>query len=326
MEKLKNGYMLRSQLFAEGGAGGSAGAAGGDGGTAAEGANAGAQEQGTGKRQKRNPLADVQYGIQDAGEGAPVAGEQKEQGAEQPAEESFDELIKGKYKQDFERRVQGIIADRLKNSRGAQERLDSINPILAMLAGKYGVDASDPGKMDLKALQEAIENDDDLYREAALQNGRDVETEKQIQQLKRQRDQLQAQERQRYEQSQTEQHFQRMVQQGEQLKQLYPGFDLMAELQNPAFMRLTSPGAGVDVKTAYEVIHKDEIMQQGMAYAAQQGAQRVARAVQSQQSRPTEPGMGGRTPSGVKQDPAALKKQDFQEILRRAKDGERIKF
>ena len=80
MEKLDTGYHFKAQLFGEGGGAGAgaAGSAASGSGTAEGSADAGAQEMGPGKRQKKNPLADVQYGIQ-AEEAAPAAGEQEQQ-------------------------------------------------------------------------------------------------------------------------------------------------------------------------------------------------------------------------------------------------------
>ena len=48
-------------------------------------------------------------------------------------------------------------------------------------------------------------------------------------------------------------------QQGEQLKQQYPSFDLDREAQNPEFLRLLRSGVPVD--HAFKLLHMDEIMQ-----------------------------------------------------------------
>ena len=108
---------LRLQMFAEGGDGSAAGAA-------EAGAQAGVQPESPApenKRQKRNPLQNVKYGRQLPEQ---QAEEQQQDAQAQVASaqtESFDELIHGKYKQDFDARVQAIVQDRLKNSKRSDE-------------------------------------------------------------------------------------------------------------------------------------------------------------------------------------------------------------
>ena len=55
----------------------------------------------------------------------------------QAQEESFESLIEGKYKQDFQKRVQGIVRDRLK---GQKQQLDRLTPVLDTLGQLYGVE------------------------------------------------------------------------------------------------------------------------------------------------------------------------------------------
>jgi hypothetical protein len=101
----------------------------------------------------------------------------------------------------------------------------------------------------------------------------------------------------------------------------------MTELKNPAFARLTAPGVGIDVQTAYETVHLADIKAQGMQYAAQQTAQRMANAVRSNSMRPVENGLNGaQSASTVKSDPRNLTRADRAEIRRRVANGEKIVF
>ena len=95
---------------------------------------------------------------------------------------SFEELIKGKYKNDFDDRVQNIVQNRVKNIKTYEEQMQELSPALEVLAEKYGVD--DPG--DIKSLVDAITNDDELYEEEAEERGIDVETLKHIKHIERQ--------------------------------------------------------------------------------------------------------------------------------------------
>ena len=148
-------YALNLQLFAEGGAG--------DGGTgAAEGttgvnAVAAVQQKGS-----KNPLADVKYGIQDdSAQTAPV--QDTADVVETPdRNKEFEKLIKGEYKDLYDAKIQDTIQRRLKSTRETVEKYEALTPTLEMLAKKYGVDVA-----DIKALNQAIEEDDSYYEEEA---------------------------------------------------------------------------------------------------------------------------------------------------------------
>jgi hypothetical protein len=318
------------QLFADGGAGagsgaGTGGAAGGDGGMAAAAGTEIAQaEQRSPARSKRreNPLANVTYGRQaePAKQTDAAAQDQTEQ---QDTAESFEDLIKGRFKGDFESRVQGILQDRLKGSR---EREAKVAPILERIAQKYGMDTADMASLDLDALTEAIDSDASQYEQEAMEKGMDVETLMKVKKLERMEAVQQREAEQKRQQAEIEQHLQGMIRQGEEVKKLYPGFDLQAELQNPAFVRLTAPGVGVDVRTAYEVVHRDEMRGAEMQFAAQKSAQRIAASVQANGRRPAENGAQGGAAAMNKSDPTKLSKEDRAEIRRRVRNGEKIVF
>ncbi len=311
---LKNHIWL--QLFADGGAG--AGADGGDGGTAAAAGEATQAEQRLPARGKRreNPLANVVYGKQpQAQQEIPAQTDAAEQEGSEKAE-SFEELISGRYKADFEARMQGIIQDRL---RGSREREAKTAPIIEQVARRYGMDAK-AADFDLAALSDAISGDMSQYESEAAEKGLDVETVAKLHKLET----MQEQERARTEQGRIQSHLEGMLRQGEQLKATYPNFDLEAELKNPQFVRLTAPGVGVDVKTAYEVVHADELRSQMMQFTAQKAAQKVTASVAANSRRPAENGMSGSAGAVHKSDPSTFTKADRAEIRRRVANGEKI--
>ena len=318
------------QLFADGGAGagsgaGTGGAAGGNGSTAAAaGTEVTQAEQRSPARSKRreNPLANVTYGRQ-AEPAKQTDAATQDQTEQQDTAENFEDLIKGRFKGDFESRVQGILQDRLKGSR---EREAKVTPILERLAQRYGMDTADMANLDLDALTEAIDSDASQYEQEALEKGMDVETLMKVKKLERIEAVQQREAEQRRQQAEIEQHLQGMIQQGEEVKKLYPGFDLQVELQNPAFVRLTAPGVGVDVRTAYEVVHRDEMRGAEMLFAAQKSAQRIAASVQANGRRPAENGTQSGAAATSKSDPSKLKLADFAEIKRRIAKGEKITF
>ena len=205
--------------------GGDGGAAGGDTGvSAASDAAVQAQEE---RRAKRNPLAQVQYGRQEGTE---------EQDAAAPPEEDRQtrwKKAREEFSAEFGQDVQNIVQNRLKNAKQSEETLRKLGPALQQLAGRYGIEPD-----DYDGLIAHITDDDSLYEEEALQRGIPVETMKQIKQLEARQAQMERQQQEAEQEQAFQAHFQRLVQQAEQLRQTFPNFDLMTELQNPTAMSI----------------------------------------------------------------------------------------
>jgi hypothetical protein len=288
--------MLSLQLFGEG-AGGAAGAAG-DGGTAqGQGVTAGAASQQTGVT-------------------APTPEVQKTDAADLNAE--FEALIKGKYKEQYDSRMQSTIQNRLKGHKETVEKYNSLAPTLEILGKKYGVDAS-----DIKALNEAIEADDSYFEQDALEAGMSVEQFKEFRKIQRENSELRRQMQERQTQENANRIMAGWMDQGEKVKAIYPTFDLKAEMQNPKFVDLLK--SNIDVRTAYEVIHKDDIIRGAMQFTAQTVESKIAQGIASG-SRPAENGTGSGSPALVKSDVSKLSKAQREDYIRRAARGEKISF
>ena len=82
------------------------------------------------------------------------------------------------------------------------------------------------------------------------------------------------------------QHFAALEQQGEAMKEHFPAFDLRAELADPMFVRLTSPGVGLSVEDAYYALHHGEITAAG----AQAAAEMLGNSVKAGKAMPAENG------------------------------------
>ena len=311
------------QLFD--GAAGAAGAAsgGGESGAGENGQEAAAPENP--RRAKRNPLADVKYGIQPQ-ENAPQAAAAKTE--EVPVAEqrkSFQELIDGEYKQDADKYVQSILKKRLGESKAAEAKLGELAPALELLGKKYGVDASNMAALDVNALIQKIADDDSLYEAEAEKRGLTVDVTKTVMQLEKKAALADKMQQEQARDMMLRSHFEKLATQSEQVKAIYPGFDLRNEMQNEQFSRLVAPGVGIDVRTAYEVVHKDEIQAASMQYAVQKSAEKLANAVQAGKARPAENG-STQNAVAVKTDPRTLSKADREEIRRRVRLGEKIVF
>lgn len=302
------------QLFADGGA---AGAAGNEG-AALEAEAAGVEISDAGRKNKKgNPFANVKFGIQEDAkpleDGQDAKPAQKQENAKAP----FDELVKGEYKADFDARVQEILAKRFKAN---DEREKQLAPALELLAKKYGVDAK-----DVDQLIEAIKEDDSYYEQEATERGVTVEQLKYLKKLEAENAQIKRKQQEQAQQEAAKNLYAGWIKESESVKQLYPQFDLKNEIQNEKFMALLR-APGMDVRTAYEVVHKDELIAPAMQYAAQQTAKQVTDNIKAKGMRPVENGASSQGAAVVKTDPSKLTKAEIEECIRRAMAGEKIAF
>lgn len=313
--------MLSLQLFAEGAGGTGAGA--GDGGTA-QGSGVTEAAAGLQKGVKGNPLANVKYGIQE--DSAPAAEVQTESAAKQDRNAMFEQMIKGEYKDLYDARVQDTVQKRLKGHKEIVDKYHALEPVLEILGRKHGVDAS-----DITALVNAIEADDTYYEDEAMEKGLTVQQLKKFNQLEngfnrleRENTDLRAQIEESQRQEQGKKLYAAWAQQAEDTKKMYPSFDLRAEMNDPRFTDLLK--SNIDVRTAYEVLHKDEIIPAAMQYTAQTVESKLAKKIASNGARPAENGMASQSAALVKSDVSQLTKEDRAEIIRRVQRGEIIRF
>ena len=229
--------------------------------------------------------------------GTPDAGEHRDVAADRAAR--FESLIKGEYKDLYDKRVQDTIQKRLKGSAGIVQKYRELGPALELLGRRYGVDATDP-----EALSRAIQED-------APASG-DEEESKAPEQTETLR-----QERARRQLSD-------WLRQAEVTKSRYPSFDLQQEARDPRFRSLLR--SGVPLQTAFEVLHQQEILPAAMAYSARRAEERMADSVIAGQLRPAEGAMGGQSPVLSKRDVKCLTRAERDEIDRRVARGEKIRF
>lgn len=300
--------VMNLQLFAEGAE---------EGGTSAPGATA---DSGLAAARKgaNNPLANVVYGKQDA----QVASEQEatEPQVKTPDRQAqFEKLIKEDYKDLYDARVQDIVKARLKGTKETVDRYNELVPTLELLAKKYGVNAN-----DIKALGKAIEEDDSYFEEEALEKGISVEELKRVRKIEKENSELRAKMREQAAKENADKIYAQWMEQAEAAKAKYPSLDLETELHNQAFVDLLRNG--IDVDTAYTVVHKDEIIPAAMQYAVKTAEQKLTNKVIANGARPTENGISSQSATVVKSDVSQLSKADREEIDRRVQRGEKIRF
>ena len=90
----------------------------------------------------------------------------------------FESLIKGKYKEQYDTRVQDTVRKRLRSSHETVEKYKALSPALSLLAEHYGIDPA-----DTRAIARAVEGDDAFYRAQAQKRGVDVQSFKALRAL-----------------------------------------------------------------------------------------------------------------------------------------------
>ena len=298
---------LNLQLFAEGG----------DGGTGAEGSSADSGFATT-PGVKDNPLADVKYGKQEESvQTTDAQPTETEPTVDRKAE--FKKLIKGEYKDEYGAEVENIVQNRLKSTKEKVARLDSLTPLLELIANKYGVDSN-----DAEALVKAIEDDDSYFADEAMERGITVDELKRIRKIERENADLRKQMEEQTTRENANKLYKTWLDQSEEAKRFFPNFDLETEMQNEQFRDLLR--ANIDVKTAYQVLHQDEIIGGAMQYTAQTVEKKVTDKIRANGNRPVENGISNQSAAVVKTDVSQFTNADMDEIIRRVRNGEKIRL
>lgn len=218
---------------------------------------------------------------------------QSEPPAGDPGE--FEKLITGPYKQAYDARVQNIVQQRLKSSKETVEKFHALEPMLQLLTQHYGIQDGDYHSLE-NSIRESFAPPDPAEQQ-------------------RQQAEIQA-------------GAVRMVEdwnrQQEQIRETYPAFDLRREMDNPDFVRLLR--SRVDMRTAYEILHKDEIIPAAMAYAAQTVERKLAENLRSSGGRPAENGTvaAGAVTLGSRVE--QMSRKEIADLCRRVERGEKVSF
>lgn len=290
-------YALNLQLFAEGG----------DGGTGAEGSTADTGE-----------FADSTMGVNGDNTNVQTADAQATDTNPVDRKAEFKRLIKEDYKDLYDAEVQNVVKNRLKGTKEQIARLDSLAPLLELVASKYGVDSQ-----DTEALVKAIEDDDSYFEAEAMERGITVEELKRVRKIERENEAFRKADAERAEREQQAERFKTWFNQAEEAKQFYPNLDLEHELEsNEAFGRLLL--AGVDVKSAYQVIHQDEIIPAVMQHTAKTVAKKVTDNIAANGRRPSEGGISSQSASVTKTDVSKLTNAEIDDLIRKARNGDKI--
>lgn len=221
---------------------------------------------------------------------------------EENSEEEFEKLIKGKFKNVYQNRVQSLVKDRLSTKdeqiSDMQKKESTGNQIFALIANKYNVQPD-----DLDGLLKAVSEDKDLFAEKALAAGVTTEEARNDffnqQKTNAQEEELETLRREKAARE-LDTHLRSIA--AETMKE-FPNFNLEEEFQNPSFRTALDFIAQqkneqnektgrndeiYDLTTAYKMAHFDELQKDLVKRSSSAAISAAAQSIQSGARRPTE--------------------------------------
>lgn len=273
----------------------------------------------------------------DGGEGD--SDEEKAENTEETEQESedldaeFNELVNGKYKDAFKKRMEGQFKDRFgKMNREAGEmkgKLANYQKFADLMGEKYGT--TDPA-----ALYDAIRGDKELWRQQAIDKGQTSEEFLKSYDA-RQDAQAQQQELEELRQYKAANELDMRLQGlAAQTREEYPDFDLKAEFANPKFRAALDFAAAqndernkatgqnnevFDLTFAYEMAHAEELRANTIKRTSKAAMNAMAQTIQANRVRPQENAARSSATSKAKSY-RDMSDEEFSAYLDKVKRGE----
>lgn len=210
--------------------------------TGAEGAGTGAVPRTENKSEHK-----VVYGIGDE----PVSDTEETEPEENKEDDEAKRVeaynaFKKEHKDLFQKDVDSVVNKRFKETKGLTETLDKLNPIIKELASKYGIDEG-----DIDGIVKAYADDPKQDEEYAAKEGLTLEQARKMRELQQYHD---AQETAK-NRANADAAYENWMSQAEELKEIYPDFDIGEEAGNADFLKILSNG--FTVQQAYELLHPE---------------------------------------------------------------------
>ncbi len=226
--------------------------------------------------------------VGETGESLAVAGQ--ESAVETDPDTEFNDLINGRFKEQFSKRTQAIIDKRFKTTKELEAFREKTQPLLGALYERYGVDEG-----DMDSLEKAILGDKKEVTESiSVQNNL--------------RGRISS-----------------WIKESEELRKTIPDFDLRTELRaDKTFGRLLL--SGIPLKAAYETVHRNEILNGAVAFTADKVRRQVVQGIEARGMRPVENGVSSEGAVVTAVDVNSLTSQDILKILKQVENGANITF
>nr|UVY60501.1 MAG: hypothetical protein [Bacteriophage sp.] len=255
---------------------------------------------------------------------------------EENSEEEFEKLIKGKFKNVYQNRVQSLVKDRLstkdKQISDMQKKENTGNQIFALIANKYNVQPD-----DLDGLLKAVSEDKDLFAEKALAAGVTTEEARNDffnqQKTNAQEEELEILRREKAARE-LDTHLRSIA--AETMKE-FPNFNLEEEFQNPSFRTALDFIAQqkneqnektgrndeiYDLTTAYKMAHFDELQKDLVKRSSSAAISAAAQSIQSGARRPTENAVKKSGTTTQRKSVADMSDAEFDAFYEKVRRGE----
>lgn len=259
----------------------------------------------------------------DAGEAGDAAGAEApnaDEAAAKAAEhaEQWNNIINGDFREDYQQAVKSHVDRRFKHQAELEEQIGRSQKLVAFLSERYGTE-------DPQGILDGLMNDDVLFEKEAAERGLSTEQYKEFKKLEFDKAQSDAELEEIERQKAAEATYAEWIRQADHVKKMYPEFDLEAEITNDKFASLLQNN--VDMLTAYQVCHMNDVITGAMATTAKNVAERVTDSIRSKGMRPLENGIASASqPVGLKVNIDDMSLDDMKNYARRAARGERITF
>lgn len=229
----------------------------------------------------------------------------------------FEKLINEQFKEQFEEILKEKVDKHIEENNLLKTKLSQTSEVLDMLSDRYSAGS-------VKELKEALKADNSLFADKADKYGMDVESYRYMRNLERENARNKAQlEKSAMEKDMAEKMKLWYAQSGAVAGE-YPDFNLAQEIENPGFVNLIKNG--VDMKTAYEVLHHNDILNRIRKENADEAKKEAVMELEARNNRPVENGLSSQSSAVIKKNVAMLTPEERAEIAKRAARGEIISF
>ncbi len=235
---------------------------------------------------------------------AEVSGEETQK--KLTSEEEFEELIRGKFADAFNKRTKGIIDKRLGKLKGFEETVQVCAPLFESLSEKFPhIDKNDIGSL-VGAYLEGEKSRADAEKQQKEKSELFSAAEEHIKKMAAK------------ELSET------LSRESSKLKEIYPSFDLQREYASSPELR-SLLAAGVGLKRAFETVNLEKIMGSALRYAVTRAEKNAADALKNP-TRVAESSLADRASSVKRTDVKNLTESEIMKILSEVSKGAKIIF
>lgn len=262
--------------------------------------------------------ADSQPATDEEAEVAEPTGEEPE-APSKTAEEEFEELISGRFKDLYEKksseRAEKAVKDRFKNQAESKEKNSKYEKALSRLAYHYGKD-----KSDYEGIVESIDADDAWLEDEAFEKNMSTTALREQENTQRELAELRAHVSQQKAEQKKQETFAQWSKESEATRELYPSFNPQIEFNDPKFLKALAYHK--NVTEAYEAAHFKEILASTAKAVEQRTTENLSKMYARGKTHPAESASDTRATAQSAFDPSKLTHKELADLRERIARGE----